>query len=121
MNDTSNRPIDSSISPERVFTSPYAPLSPEGPLPPRLTEEAVANAYKKWKAGIHPKRVLFNLKIKHFTEPTTKRLRRAVDKIENRRTRKTGDNTILPAFHEALYLWQRDLSKNVYNRLVKPA
>lgn len=119
MNDTSSKPIDSSKSSERTFVSPYAPLFPEGPLPPGLTETSVASIYRN--QGIHPKRVLLNLKIKDFTEPTTRRLRRAVDKPEYRRIRKSGDKTILPELHNALYSWQRDHSPNVYNRLVKPA
>src|SRR5262245_8088725 len=58
--------------------APYAPYVPDGPLPPGLTEDAVANSYRAY--GLRSKRVLLSLGIKRFIGQASARLRAAVDR-----------------------------------------
>jgi len=120
---TSSERGTSETASDRRFTSVYAPLVPSGPLPPGVTEEAVANAYKSF-SSMRPKRVLLTLGIKHARELPAQRLRKAIDRPEARLARKEDKKEKRrPFFHEALYsyLKKSPQGRNVYARLVEPA
>lgn len=123
MADTTGNPILPRRSNGRRFSSFYTPLVPDGPLPPGLTDLAVANAYRS--QGFRPKKVLLSLGIRQFSEVPAARLRRALDHAEARAKR--GDRRsekYRPPFYEALYnhlLQFAPHAQDVYNRLVKPA
>jgi hypothetical protein len=107
----------SSQFPGRDFSSPYAPLTPDGPLPPGVTEAAVVNAYKSF--DLRPKRVLATLNIKHFKETPARRLRKALNQAEGRLSRRG----VRPPFHNALYRYLRRAqhAHDIYHRVVQPA
>ena len=87
----------SAMSLPRRFTSPFAPLNPEGPLPPGVTEVSVVKAYKNM--GFKPKQVLFTLKVKQFKETSATRLRRALNRPGARGAR---EEKHIPPFHYAI-------------------
>ncbi len=103
----------------RRFESPFTPLWFEGSLPPGITERIVVSAYKRY--DLRPKRVLFTLDIKRFTESPEKHLRKVLDRPEARRGKSDPRAQKLPSFHLALYEWQKNQSPNIYDRIIKPA
>jgi hypothetical protein len=111
---------DSLIAPPKRFTSTYAPLTPDGPLPPGVSEDTVTAAYRS--VQLRPKLALITMGIKTFIGSPTSRLRQAVDRPDARRERR-GDRH-RPSFHEALYGSLRAQShdtESVYARFVEPA
>ena len=101
----------------------FAPFDPDGPLPPGVTAENVALAYRSM--DLRPKLVLYSLDIKSFTGLPAPRLRRALDHPAARRERTGGHGERQrPAFHDALYNAMRERSvesDGVYATIVEPS
>ena len=104
---------------DRVYTSAYAPLDPDGPLPPGLDERLIANAYKA--TGVWPKRVLVELGIRKYRDTAAIYLRKALDDYHNRAWLLTSKQ--VKPLHLVLYrlLINQDAYGPVYRRIVKPA
>ncbi len=109
------------LPPPPVRSSKYAPLAPDGPLPPAVREDTVADAYRKM--DLKPKRVLFSLGISRFGGTASQRLRQAVDRASSRKGRDTGGDNRRPVFHNALfnYLCVEPFAKEVHQKLIAPA
>jgi hypothetical protein len=107
-------------APVESFFSPYAPLNPEGPLPPGLDERVVANAYKATR--VLPKRVLVELGIRRYTETAAVRLRKALDNPAARARLSSPASRVKP-LHQAIYslLRSQPAYRAVYKRLVEPS
>jgi hypothetical protein len=108
--------------PERRFTSQYAPLAPDGPLAPGVSEGIAVNAYRHW--GLRAKKVLSMMGIHRGTESAGRRLRGALDKPECREGRNEGPKrTHRPPFYIALYYFLKDepVGRDIYSRFIKPA
>ncbi len=105
-----------------TLTSPFAPLTPDGPLAPAVTETIVSEAFRS--VGLRPKLVLLTLDIKTFVGSPAARLRRAMDKPAARRERH-GERE-RPALHDALYIMLRRRCEaapdgGVYALCIEPA
>ena len=118
--ETTREPIAESDSP--LFTSPYAPLNPSGPLPPGLSAEVVKRAFRKYH--LPPKSVLSLLGIRTYGPSPEKQLRRALDDPAYRaRLFEPEVARRVPPLHIALY---HDLTASVhgpgvYQRAIKHA
>lgn len=102
---------------------PFAPFDPAGALPPGVTAEHVALAYRSM--DLRPKLVLYSLDIKSFTGLPATRLRRALDNPAARRERTGGHHERQrPSFHDSLYNAMRERSvesDGVYATIVLPS
>jgi hypothetical protein len=112
-------------SPAASLSSPYAPLTPDGPLPPALTEAIVSSAYRAFRPDLRAKQVLATLGIRPGLEQASRALRRAVDRPEVRAAEEGApEATARPPLFLALYVLLRDHLASadfVYNQIVKPA
>jgi len=106
-------------------SSPYAPVTPDGPLPASLSEAIVSSAYRAIRPDLRAKQVLATLGIRPGLEQASRVLRRAVDRPDAR----AGDGdapeaTARPPLYLALYVLLRDHRASgdyVYREIVKPA
>ncbi len=100
-------------------TYKFAPLNARGPLPPGLSADAVAKAFKGFRHDLRPKRVLQMLGCRSTSLDHRQELRRRLDSVELR----SGTGTDLPPLH--LALWQRltahAFADEVFRILVEPA
>ena len=60
--------------------SAFAPLSPDGPLPPGLTGKIIATAYRSMRADLKPKKLLRLLGHRAPTTPSSDLLHRSLRK-----------------------------------------
>lgn len=117
---------NSSAPPNKdTLTSPYAPVVPDGPLPPSVTETLVSSAYRAFRPDLRAKHVLATLGIRPGLEQANRVLRRALDRPEAR----AGDNdapdsVVRPPLFLALYVLLKDhlaSADHVYKAIVQPA
>lgn len=104
-----------------ILRSPYAPLSPSGPLPPQLGAATVKAAYTELGVSLSHVLSLVTVKGNPATDTAAQRLRRALDQPSNRKnlTQAEGGHKSL---HEILfqYLKRSSHGQGVYLRLIKP-
>lgn len=106
-------------------SSPYAPVTADGPLPPAVSEAIVSSAYRAFRPDLRAKQVLSTLGIRPGLEQASRVLRRAVDRPDARGG-ETGapEATARPPLYLALYVLLRDQRASgdyVYREIVKPA
>jgi hypothetical protein len=107
------------------LSSPYAPITPDGPLPPALTEAIVSSAYRAFRPDLRAKHVLATLGIKPGQEQANRVLRRALDRPESRAGESDApDSVVRPPLFLALYVLLKDhlaSADHVYKAMVQPA
>jgi hypothetical protein len=109
-----------------ALSSPYAPVVPDGPLPPALSETLVSRAYRAFRPDLRAKHLLATLGIKPGQEQANRVLRRAVDRPEARAARDGDDpdSATRPPLFLALYVLLKDhlaSADHVYTAIVQPA
>ncbi|MGE5359739.1 MAG: hypothetical protein ACM3NQ_12045 [Bacteroidales bacterium] len=117
---------ESPDSPAAVsLVSTYAPLSPDGPLPPAVTEAMVSSAYRALRPDLRAKQVLATLGIRPGLEQASRVLRRALDRADAREgDQDAPESSARPPLYLALYVWLKDhlaSADYVYREIVKPA
>ena len=103
---------------------PFAPLNPEGLLPPGLSEDHVASAYRSYRKDLRPKKILKLLGVNDQPAATKRDLRREMNDPKSRRGQgHDGTTTDVPPLFDILYLWlkQQQWATNAYEGIVKPA
>ena len=103
---------------------PFAPLNPEGLLPPGLSEEHVASAYRSYRRDLRPKKILKLLGVNDQAPVNKTDLRREMDNPNSRRGQgRDGTTTAAPPLFDVLYLWlqQQQWATNAYDGIVTPA
>ncbi len=115
-----------SQSPATVsLVSTYAPLTPDGPLPPSVTESMISSAYRAVRPDLRAKQVLATLGIRPGLEQANRVLRRALDRPDARAgNADRPEASERPPLYLALYVWLKDQLASadyVYREIVKPA
>ena len=106
------------------FRSTFAPLEPQGPLPPGLRATTVASAYRSVREDLRAKKVLATLGIQPGIRDSSTLLREVVDDPTARKQQVTDDgDPVRPPLFFAIYtlLKKRQFADEVYRLLVQPA
>ncbi len=107
------------------IVSPFAPLNPDGPLAPGVTEAIVSSAYRAFRPDLRPKQVLASLNIRPGLEQASRVLRRALDRPDARAgERDAPEESGRPPLFLALYVLLKDhlaSADHVYREIVQPA
>ena len=107
-----------------AMTSEFAPLHPNGPLPPGVTDAIIADAYRKLRPDLKPKKILRLLGHRISTIASTDALRQRLRKtLDDRRARQQPLADDVPPFHEVIYSWvkEQDWAKAIYKAVVSQA
>lgn len=101
--------------------SPFAPISPDGPLPPGLDARTVSGVFHS--LGVPPKKVLGLFGVHRYVGTAAARLRRVLDDPDARMRCFEHNDRPLGPFHARLYfhLLEQDFAQSVYRRVVQPA
>lgn len=104
-----------------ILRSPYAPLSPSGPLPPQLLAATLKAAYTELGVSLSHVLNLVTVRGSAATDTAAQRLRRALDQPANRKIlgHAEGGHNSLPSilYH---YLQRSSHGQGVYLRLINP-
>jgi hypothetical protein len=107
------------------LSSPYAPITPDGPLPPALSEAIVSSAYRAFRPDLRAKHVLATLGIRPGQEQANRVLRRALDRPDARAGQNDAPDTVArPPLFLALYVLLKEhlaSADHVYKAIVQPA